>query len=178
MRQSFLWSSAPWRRAWPSARPSPLPPDLAGNYVLPPMQNRSFLEALEQTLPHSGVLGKGHKALGKVFIECHTWHISHDKILVGKEDFAECFISGTRQSFCLVLKNTQQRMNRKKKLRRNSKKNFFFTRGGPHRPVPARVHRSRKSRHFSRATRPAGFELATSASRVPPLPLHHSITCV
>jgi hypothetical protein len=49
-------------------------------------------------------LGKGHKALGKVFVECHTWHTSHGKILVGKEDFDECFISGTRESLCRVLK--------------------------------------------------------------------------
>jgi hypothetical protein len=54
-------------------------------------------------------LGKGHKALGKAFAECHSRHTSHGKILVDKEDFAEWFISGTWQSLCRVLKNTWQK---------------------------------------------------------------------
>jgi nucleoside-triphosphatase THEP1 len=44
-------------------------------------------------------LGKGHKALGKAFAECHTRHTSHGKILVSKEDFAECFISALSKAF-------------------------------------------------------------------------------
>jgi hypothetical protein len=41
-------------------------------------------------------LGKGHNA----FAECHTRYTSLGKILAGKEDFAEGFISGTRQRLC------------------------------------------------------------------------------
>jgi hypothetical protein len=38
--------------------------------------------------------GKGHKALGEAFAECHTRHTSYGKILVGKEDFAEALSQG------------------------------------------------------------------------------------
>jgi hypothetical protein len=34
------------------------------------------------------------------FAECDTRHTLHGKILDGKEKFAECFLSGTRQSLC------------------------------------------------------------------------------
>jgi hypothetical protein len=60
--------------------------------------------------------GKGHKALGKAFAECHTRHTSHGKILVGKEDFAECF--------CRVLKKHSAK-NEPKRPPKNSKNNFF-----------------------------------------------------
>jgi hypothetical protein len=77
-----------------------------------------------RTQEHSAK-AKGHKALGKAFVECHTRHISHGKILVGKEDFAECFISGkpSAKKHSAHL-HTQQRINRKNP-EKNSK--FFFT---------------------------------------------------
>jgi hypothetical protein len=67
-------------------------------------------------------LSKGHKALGKAFAECHTRHTSHGKILVSKEDFVECFISGTRQK--ILGKNEHSAKNKPKKPKKNSKKNL------------------------------------------------------
>jgi len=50
----------------------------------------------------SKTLGKGLNTFGKVFAECHTRQRAHGKILVGKEVFAECFLSGTQQRLCRV----------------------------------------------------------------------------
>jgi len=50
----------------------------------------------------SKTFGKGPNTLGKAFAECHTRQRAHDKILVGKGVFAECFLSGTRQRLCRV----------------------------------------------------------------------------
>jgi len=47
-------------------------------------------------------LGKGLNTLGQAFAECHTRQRAHDKNLVGKGVFAECFLSGTRQRLCQV----------------------------------------------------------------------------
>ena len=42
-------------------------------------------------------LGKGYFALGKAFAECSTRQRASGKKPVGKEFFAECLLSGTRQ---------------------------------------------------------------------------------
>jgi hypothetical protein len=80
-------------------------------------------------------LDKGYSAFGKAFAECYTRHNSHGKILVGKEDFVECFISGTRQSLCQVLKkhsvkNEHSAKNESKNPEKIAK-NVFFTREAP-----------------------------------------------
>ena len=64
---------------------------------------------------------------------------------VGKDVFAECLLSGTRQSLCRV-PDTRQSWNRKnrKKWEFLPKKRIFFIDGGPHRPAPTHL------RHFSR----------------------------
>ena len=46
----------------------------------------------------SVTLGKGQIPLGKVFVECNTRQTTPGKDSHGKVDFAECRISGTRQS--------------------------------------------------------------------------------
>jgi hypothetical protein len=43
----------------------------------------------------SRTLGKAINTLGKAFAECHTRQRVHGKIFVGKDLFAECFLSGT-----------------------------------------------------------------------------------
>jgi hypothetical protein len=50
----------------------------------------------------SGALGKARIALGKGFTECYPWHKT--LILVGKEVFAKCFLSDTRQRLHQILK--------------------------------------------------------------------------
>jgi len=47
-------------------------------------------------------LGKGYFALGKAFAECSTRQRASGKKSVGKEFFAERFLSGTQQSLCRV----------------------------------------------------------------------------
>jgi len=42
-------------------------------------------------------LGKGQIAPGKSFAECGTRQRTHGKKLIGKDRFAECLLSGTRQ---------------------------------------------------------------------------------
>ena len=42
-------------------------------------------------------LGKRHKTLGKWFAECNTRRTALAKNSDGKANFAECFLSGTRQ---------------------------------------------------------------------------------
>ena len=46
--------------------------------------------------------GKGYFALGKAFAGCSTWQRASGKKLVGKDFFAGCFLSGTRQRLCRV----------------------------------------------------------------------------
>ena len=43
--------------------------------------------------------GKSVNALGKDVSECHPQHTSHNNLRLDKTVFAECFSSGTRQSF-------------------------------------------------------------------------------
>ena len=88
-------------------------------------------------------LGKGYFALGKAFAECSTRQRASGKKSVGKEFFAECLLSGTRQS---LLPSAQHSAKLEpKKTRKNG--NFFLIGGGPHRPAPAHL------RHFSRKFR-------------------------
>ena len=49
-------------------------------------------------------LGKGKIALGKAFAECGTRQRTLGKKLVGKDLFAECLLSGTRQRLCRVFR--------------------------------------------------------------------------
>jgi len=52
-------------------------------------------------------LGKDQKALGKGFAECNTRQTAHDIYSVGKQLFAECFLSRTWQMVCRVfIQNT------------------------------------------------------------------------
>ena len=46
--------------------------------------------------------GKGYFALGKAFAGCSTRQRASVKKLVGKDFFAGCFLSGTRQRLCRV----------------------------------------------------------------------------
>jgi hypothetical protein len=46
--------------------------------------------------------GKGYFALGKAFAGCSTRQRAAGKKLVGKDFFAGCFLSGTRQRLCRV----------------------------------------------------------------------------
>jgi hypothetical protein len=48
-------------------------------------------------------LGKGHFALGKGFAKCYTRQRVHGKKFVGKDLFAECFLSDTRQRKVTVM---------------------------------------------------------------------------
>jgi hypothetical protein len=72
----------------------------------------------------SKTLGKGPNTLGKIFTECHTRQRVHDKILVGKEVFAERFLSGTRQ----------------KKNKKKAKKIEIFLEGLPIKLPPSPQH--------------------------------------
>jgi hypothetical protein len=47
-------------------------------------------------------LGKAPKTLGKGFAECNTRQRALGSEYSGKDVFAECLLSGTRQRFCLV----------------------------------------------------------------------------
>ena len=46
--------------------------------------------------------GKAHKILGKGFAECNTRQTAHDIYSIGKQLFAECFLSRTQQMICRV----------------------------------------------------------------------------
>jgi len=61
--------------------------------------------------------------LGKPFAECYTRQRAHDKFLVGKMVFAECFLSSTRQRLCWM-PNIRQRW----KWKNPKKEDFFFRR--------------------------------------------------
>jgi len=47
-------------------------------------------------------LGKGYIVLGKAFAECGTRQRTYGKKFNGKDLFAECLLSGTRQRLCRV----------------------------------------------------------------------------
>jgi hypothetical protein len=47
-------------------------------------------------------LGKSYFVLGKAFAGCSTQQRAAGKKLVGKDFFAGCFLSGTRQRLCRV----------------------------------------------------------------------------
>ena len=49
---------------------------------------------------------KVQKTFGKAFVECYTRQTALGVHRVGKYFFAECFLSGTRQRHCRVLKPT------------------------------------------------------------------------
>ena len=96
-----------------------------------------------------GALGKAQFALGKGFAECCTRQRPLGKKWVGKDVFAECLLSGTRQSLCRV-PDTRQSWNRKKTRKNGNfypkKMNFFLIGGGPHRSAP--IHLRLFSRKF------------------------------
>jgi hypothetical protein len=50
----------------------------------------------------SGTLGKAKKTLGKVFAERNTRQSALGSEYSGKDVFAECLLSGTRQKLCRV----------------------------------------------------------------------------
>ena len=118
-------------------------------------------------------LGKAQNTLGKGFAECRTRQSALGKELIGKEAFAECFLSGTRRSLCRVPEKhsakiyTRQNENAKKP-KNNSK--FFFEEGrhrpAPVRPAPPAIEVAVFFEQNSRLMRPAGFELTTSHSCV------------
>ena len=111
----------------------------------------------------SKTLGKGPNTLGKAFAECHTRQRAHGKILAGKEVFAECFLSGTRQRLCRVPTLGKEKNKKKPK---NRKKNCFFGRA-THQLAPASAPFAFFSFFSTKSTnRPrAGFEPATVSSR-------------
>ena len=86
-------------------------------------------------------LGKRHKTLGKWFAECNTRRTALAKNSDGKANFAECLLSGTRQSLCRV-PDTRQSWNRKKPEKMGiftQKNGIFFIDGGPHRLAPSHL---------------------------------------
>ena len=50
--------------------------------------------------------GEAQKTLGKGFAVCYARQIALGVYRVGKRFFAECFLSGTRQTLCRVLNLT------------------------------------------------------------------------
>jgi len=89
-----------------------------------------------------GALGKAQFALGKGFAECCTRQRALGKKRVGKDVFAECLLSGTRQSLCRV--PTLGKVGTEKKAEKNGnfypkKMNFFFNWW---RPPPVSAHPS------------------------------------
>ena len=107
-------------------------------------------------------LGKRQKTLGKWFAECNTWRTALAKNSDGKANFAECLLSGTRQSLCRV-PDTRQSWHWKKTRKNGNfypkKWNFFLIGGGPtgQRPPISGIFRVNIA-----ATRPTGFEPAPS----------------
>ena len=97
-------------------------------------------------MPSARNTRKRHKTLGKWFAECNTRRTALAKKSDGKANFAECLLSGTRQSLCRVptLGKVESEKNPKKLGIFTQKKWIFFIDGGPHRPVPTHL------RHFSR----------------------------
>ena len=73
----------------------------------------------------------------------------HSANLSQQTDFAECFLSGTRQRLRRVPKKhsakiyTRQNKNAKKPKNNSKKTRIFFFGGSHHRPARARLHRSR-----------------------------------
>ena len=47
-------------------------------------------------------LGKSRYILGKAFAKCYTWQRALGKQFIGKDLFAECTLSSTRQRLCQV----------------------------------------------------------------------------
>ena len=103
------------------------------------------------------------------FAECRTRQRALGKKLIGKEAFAECFLSGTRQSLCRVPEKhsakiyTRQNENAKKP-KNNS--NFFSGEATTGQRPPVSIEVTAFFAQNSWLTRPAGFELTTSPSRV------------
>ena len=133
------------------------------------------LSTLRETraLPSAIALGKEGFALGKAFAECCTRQRAVGISLHGKGFFAECRMSGTRQRISRVTRRhsakiyTRQNKNAKKP-KNNSKIFQFFFRGRPP-PANARPASIEVAAFFAQnpqLTRPVGFELTTSPSRV------------
>ena len=59
-------------------------------------------------------LGKASKTLGKAFAKCYTRQTTLGKCFIGKELFAECQTSGTRQRLCRVQKKHSANIFREK----------------------------------------------------------------
>ena len=148
LRFAFIYSSYPSNDAWQSS------------YV--------FISSTQSTLLDSGALLFSAKplpsaALGK---EPPVKNPSAKNSLpsafsraLGKV-FAECPTLG--------------KVGTEKKPEKMGKMEFFLIGGGPHRPAPAHLRIFRVN--FA-ATWLMGFEPATSPTREPPLPLHHTVTC-
>jgi hypothetical protein len=94
----------------------------------------------------------------------YTRQIPLGKKSVGKAVFVECFLSCTWQIVCRVSCPTLGKVETKKN--KKIAKKLFFLPGSP--PPASACLTLGKSRHFSRATQPVGFEPATSPSRVTP----------
>ena len=108
-----------------------------------------------------GALGKAQFALGKGFVECCTRQRPLGKECVGKGIFAECLLSGTRQSLCRVptLGKVETEKTRKNVNFNQKKWNFFLSmeaRTGQRPPI------SDIFRVNFMATRPTRFEPETS----------------
>ena len=95
----------------------------------------------------TSALGKARNTHGKGFAECRTRQRALGKELIGKEAFAECFLSGTRRSLCRV----PEKHSAKWKCEKNQKiiANFFFGEGRP----SVQRHRPSKSLYFLRKIR-------------------------
>ena len=124
-------------------------------------------------------LGKRHKTLGKWFAECNTRRTALAKNSDGKANFAECLLSGTRQSLCRV-PDTRQSWNRKKPEKMGiftqKKMEFFLSMEAPtgQRPPIYDIFRV----NFM-ATRPTRFEPETSrCARTSSTTTPHSHLCL
>ena len=140
-----------------------------------------FLYCLESTLPDTLTLPS---ACGTRQSPKYTRQRALDKELIGKEAFAECFLSDTRQRLCRVPEKrsakiyTRQNKNAKKP-KNNSKKtrNFFFGEGH-HRLARARLHWSRCIFCAKSVANAAGGIRTHDPSVSAALPLHYTVTCV
>ena len=119
-------------------------------------------------------LGKGPKTLSKRFAECNTRHTTHGIFLSANNYLPSAFCRALGKAFAECRKSTLQRftlgkMKMRKKPKNNSK--FFFsgkaaTGQRPSRPAPPTIEVAAFFAQNSRLTRPVGFELTTSPSRV------------
>ena len=117
-----------------------------------------------------GALGNSPKTLGNCFAECNTRHTTHDIFLSANSYLPSVFCRALGKAFAECRKSTRQRftlgkMKMRKKPKNNSKI-FFSGKAATSQRPPVFIEVGAFFALNSRLTRPAGFELMTSPSRV------------